>query len=160
MHKQQIQELSHGINDMLTLYLEVHNGIFSHSWWRNIPIPGLFKPIPFDRYELQISKVEEILRQIEGHIRALYKEALENEKVYLAGLHQYSIALLSAVNALHSVVVGLKLKAEGKPYDMRNYRADLAAYKMAEKGYHALGEGMNRKWRAYIAGGNPSAGAA
>jgi len=27
-------------------------------------IPGLFKPIPFDKYEIQTSKAEHILREI------------------------------------------------------------------------------------------------
>jgi hypothetical protein len=149
MHREQIEELTHGVNTLLTLYLEVHDGIFAHSWWRSIPIPGLFKSIPFDRYEVQISKVEQILREIEGHVRDLYEKAVLGEKTYLAVLHQYTVALLKTVIALNPIVAGLKRKTDGKPYAMSAYNADLAAYKNAEKGYHALGEEMNRKWRAY-----------
>ena len=149
MHRDQIEELAHGVNNMLTLYLEVHNGIFAQSWWRSLPIPGLFKPIPFERYEIQVAKVESILREIEGHIRALYGQAATNEKALLAALHQYTVALLKTVIALYPIVVGLKGKTDRKPYDMATYKTDLAAYQAAEKGYHALGEEMNRRWRSY-----------
>lgn len=152
MHREQISELAHGVNNMLTLYLEVHNGIFAQSWWRSIPIPGLFRSIPFDRYEIQISKVETILREIEGHVRNLYGQTANDEKAVLAALHQYTVALLKTVIALHPAVVGLKGKIVGKPYDMATYNANLVAYEAAEKGYHALGEEMNRKWRAYLSG--------
>ena len=64
--KQEIEKLTHGVNTMLTVYLEVHNGIFAQPWWRSIPIPGLFKSIPIDKYEIQISKVEQWLREMEG----------------------------------------------------------------------------------------------
>jgi hypothetical protein len=67
----------------------------------------------------------------------------------LAVLRQYTVALLTTVIALRPVVVGLKGKTDGKPYDMAKYGADLAAYQAAKKGYHALGEKMNCKWRAY-----------
>jgi len=149
LHREQISKLSHGVNNMLTLYLEVHDGIFASSWWRSIPIPGLFKRIPFDQYETQISNVEKILREIESHVRALYKEATGDEKTYLTVLRQYTAALLKTVIALNPVVAGLKRKTDGKPYDIATYYRDLAVYRTAESGYHALGEEMNRQWRAY-----------
>jgi hypothetical protein len=149
LHSEQISKLSHGVDSMLTLYLEVHDGIFAQSWWRSIPIPGLFKRIPFDQYETQISKVERILREIESCVRAFYNEAQSNEKTYLTVLHQYTAALLKAVIALNPIVAGLRGKKDGKPYDIATYHRDLAVYRTAESGYHALGEEMNRQWRAY-----------
>jgi hypothetical protein len=150
MQREQISELAHGVNNMLTLYLEVHNGIFAQSWWRSIPIPGLFKAIPFDRYHIQISKVESILREIERHARTLHGKAASNEKAVVAALHKYTVALLKTVIALRPVIVGLKGKIDRKPYDLAKYNADVDAYRVAEKGYHALGEEMNRKWRTYV----------
>jgi hypothetical protein len=149
VHRDQIEELTYAVNNVLTLYLEVHNGMFAHPWWRNIPVPGLFKAISYDRYEIQISKVEQILREVEGHIRALYQEARGDEKPYLMALYQYAVALLKTVSALTPIVVGLKGKTDGKPYDMSTYNADLAVYQASEKGYHALGGEMNRQWREY-----------
>jgi hypothetical protein len=149
VHREQISELTHGVNNMLALYVEVHDGIFAHPWWRSLPIPGLFRAIPVDKYEIQISAVEQILREIEGHVRTLYKVATLPEKTYLDALHEYIIALLKAVTALGRVVVRLKHKTDGKQYDLSAYSADVATYRNAEKGYHALGEAMNHKWHAY-----------
>jgi hypothetical protein len=145
LHSEQISKLSHGVDSMLTLYLEVHDGIFAQSWWRSIPIPGIFKRIPFDQYEIQISNVERILREIESCVT----EAKSNEKTYLSVLHQYTAALLKAVMALNAIVAGLGGKKDGEPYDIATYHRDLAVYRTAESGYHALGEEMNRQWRAY-----------
>jgi hypothetical protein len=149
LHSEQISKLSHGVNNVLTLYLEVHDGIFAQSWWRSIPIPGLFKRIPFDQYETQISKIERILREIESCVRAFYQEARSNEKTYLTVLHQYTDALLKAVIALNPIVAGLRGEKDGIPYDIATYQRDLAVYRTAESGYHALGEEMNRQWGAY-----------
>ena len=152
-HREEIEKLTHGVNTMLTLYLEVHNGIFAHPWWRGIPVPGLFKAIPFDKYEIQISKVEQFLREIEIRVRSLYEEATIDEKSYLAVLHQYSVALLKTVIALSRIVTGLKGKTDHKSYGMSSYNADLATYQAAEKGYHALGAELNHSWGAYRSAG-------
>jgi hypothetical protein len=149
--REEIEKLTHGVNAILTLYIEVHDGIFAQSWWRSIPIPGLFKSIPFDRYEIQISKVEQFLQEIEGNVRSLYGEATPNEEPYLAVLHQYTAALLNTVMALAAIVAKLKGKTERKPYDMSAYNADVDAYQIAIKGYQAAGGEMNRQWRAYRA---------
>ena len=157
MHRGQIEELTYGVNDMLTLYLEVHNGMFAHPWWRSIPIPGLFKWISYERYEIQIAKVEEVLRKIEGHVRDLHKVATPTEKAYLTALHRYTVALLKTVVALNPVVVGLKAKTDNKPYSMAEYKKNLATYQETEKGYHALGAEMNRQWREYLRSGKSAA---
>jgi hypothetical protein len=137
------------MSDLLKVYLQVHDGIFAHPWWHNIPIPGLFKSIPFDQYESQISMVEQTLRASERKIQNLLTEATSREKAYLAALHQYTVALLKAVIAIRPVVAGLKGKSDGKAYPWITYNADLAVYKDAEKGYQALGKAMNQQWQSY-----------
>lgn len=122
VHRKQIEDLTYGVNNMLTLYLEVHNGMFAHPWWRSIPIPSLFESTSFDRYEIQTSKVEEILKKIEGHARDLQKVGTAQEKAYLAVLHQYTVALLKTVITLSPVVAGLKAKTDNKPYSMSEYK--------------------------------------
>jgi hypothetical protein len=56
---------------------------------------------------------------------------------------------MNTVTAIRPIVRGLKEKTDNKRYDTSTYNADIAAYKEAERGYHALGEGMNRSWQAY-----------
>jgi len=46
MRRKQISELTHGVNNMLTLYLEVHDEIFAQSWWRSIPYSWTFQAHP------------------------------------------------------------------------------------------------------------------
>src|SRR5882724_7721728 len=118
VYREQIEELSYSVNNMLTLYLEVHNGMFAHHWWRSIPVPGLFKSIPFDRYEIQILKVEQVLSEMERNARSLYEKATLEEKTYLAAFHQYTSALLKTVTALCPIVVGLKAKTDNKPFSI------------------------------------------
>jgi hypothetical protein len=149
--RQDIEKLSRDVFAGLKLYVEVHDGIFAQPLWRSIPLPGLFKPIPFDKYETQISGVEQVLKERVAHARSLYEKAAPDEKAYSALLHRYAAALLKAVMALRPIVAGLKGKTERKPYDMSAYNAHLAAYRNSEKGYQALGKEMNREWRAFRA---------
>jgi hypothetical protein len=148
-HREEIEALTYGLNEGLTTYLEVHNGVFAHPWWRSIPIPGLFKAIPLDRYEIQIAGVEHWLREAEGRVRTIYDDTTPEEQRYLSVLHRYMIALLKTTVSIREIVARLKAKTENKPYTASSYYADIAAYKEAEKGYHAIGEEMNRSWRAY-----------
>ena len=145
----EIVNLTLGVDIALTLYLEVHDGMFAHPWWRRIPVPGLFKSIPFDEFDIQISRAEEMIRGAEARVRFIYEQATLSEKRHLAVLHQYTVALMNTVIAIRPIVRGLKEKTDNKRYDTSTYNADIAAYKEAEKGYHALGEGMNRSWQAY-----------
>jgi hypothetical protein len=147
--RDEIVKLTLGVDIALTLYLEVHDGMFAHPWWRSIPVPGLFKSIPFDKFDIQISKVEEMIRETEARVRSIYEQATLCEKRHLAVLHQYTVALMNTVTAIRPIVRGLKGETDNKRYNMSTYNADIAAYKEAEKGYHALGEGMNRSWQAY-----------
>jgi len=149
MHREEIEVLTHAVNNMLTLYLDVHNGMFTHPWWRSIPIPGLFKAIPYDQYEIQISSVEEMLSEVEQQVRSLRKSAQPFENEYLVTLHQYIDALLQTAAALNPIVSGLKAKADGRQYAWSTYSSDLSVYRTAETGYHLLGAEMNRKWHEY-----------
>jgi len=149
MQRQQVEELTYAVNNMLTLYVEVHDGIFTHPWWRSIPIPGLFKKIDFARYAIQISHIEKQLSEVEVHIAALYAVAMPNEKEFVGALHQYTKALIGAEAALAVVVRRMHGKTEGQPYSLSEYHRDVAIYKEAEKPYHALGADMNRIWLTY-----------
>ena len=154
MHREQISELSRSVSDLLTEYIQVRDGVFAIRWWRSIPIPGLFRPIPFDKFAIQISQVEHGLGEIERQLRDLYKKGTPDEQTYLDILHQYITALSMAVVALSKIVVGQKGKNEGKQYGLSTYNADCAAYKEAQNHYYVLGAEMNRRWRAYKSGSN------
>ena len=148
MHRAQIGELSFAVNDMLTRYVEVHNGIFANPWWTNLPIPGLFKAIDCPRYSLQITEVAKKLHKIREEAASLYTKAQPDERTYVAKLNEYIDALLGAVSALAIVVNNLKAKADGGAYSRSEYKHDVITYQMAERRYHALGEEMNNQWLA------------
>ena len=149
MRRAQIAGLSLAVNDMLKLYVEVHNGIFAQPWWRSVPIPGFFKAIDCRRYSVQIAEVEKNLRETTKHIAALCAEVGSTDENYVVTLQQYSEALCIAISALAIIVNRLKAKAEGQTYSMRDYKQDVAAYQNAERQYHALGAEMNNQWHTF-----------
>jgi hypothetical protein len=152
MHRGQISELRRTVNDLITEYLEVNDDVFATFWWRTI-LRNLF-PIPFDKLAIKISQVEYGLGEVRRQLLELYKEGTPDVKTYLALLDQYIAALSTTVVALDRIVVGLKGKTEGKPYDISAYNADCAAYKDARNRYHVVGGEVNRKWRAHKSGLN------
>jgi hypothetical protein len=138
--REQIEELGRRVNTILTLYVEIHDGVIARPWWRSIPVPGLFKAIPFVRYEIQSLKLQHVLREIEDEVRTQYEEATPDERRFLAALHQYSIELLKTITALIRVVVRLRAKSEGKPYDYSAFNTDWAAYNIPRRGIMSLGK--------------------
>lgn len=148
-HREKIRELALAVNDLLILYVEVHNGVLNQNWWRSIPLPGLFKPIDLDRYEIQISKAEEVLGDVYKHISELDTDVTLKDRAFVGLLHQYTAALIGAVAALATIVRRLHKKRDGQSYTLSEYYRDIALYKDAEKPYHALGADMNRMWQAF-----------
>jgi hypothetical protein len=89
MHREEIEQLTDLVNSLLTACIKVHDGIFARPWWHNIPIPGIFKPTPFDQFEVQISKVKQLLDQIDHRVAEIYADSEPGEKSPLAVLHKY-----------------------------------------------------------------------
>jgi hypothetical protein len=116
MRRGEIEDLSRKVNALLGFYVQVHNGIYHRSWWR-----GLFKPIPFGTYEVDISAIEGELKHCERTAAALRDGATHFELQHLTILHEYVVALLEAVTLLRRIIVALKAKSDGQPYKLREY---------------------------------------
>ncbi len=145
MRRTEIEDLSRKVNALLKLYVQVHNGIYSRPWWH------IFKPIPFGTYEVDVSAIEAELKHCERMAVVLRDGAIRSELQHLTVLHEYVVALLKAVSLLRRIVIALKAKSDGKPYQLKEYNADCAAYQTAEKAYVLLGNGLNQSWKAFVA---------
>jgi hypothetical protein len=144
-----ISVISVVVNALLTSYIELHEAVFAHPLWQSIPIPGLFDAIDFNHHATQITEIERSLSEIRDRISTLCCDATLNEQDYLETAFQYVTTLLDAVTALAVIVTRLRRRADGETYTFSAYKDDVSAYERAEKAYHALGDEMNRKWRAY-----------
>jgi hypothetical protein len=140
--------LAHAVNDLLSLYISVHNRIFDHPWWRSIPLPGLFKPIDCERADVEITNAHKHLLEAVRFISE--DDSTQPEEIkFVDALRSFANALLGAVSALSVVVRRLKEKSEGGSYSLSEYRTDVREYRKAEQAYHALGPHMNECWREY-----------
>jgi hypothetical protein len=146
MNRNEIEDLSRRVHRLLTLYVEVHNGIYRRQWWYS-----LFKPIPFGTYEAQIVSIEKALTDTDALATRLQQRTTRADFRYLATLHSYILALLNAVTLLRHIISSLRAKSDGKPYKLKDYNAHCAAHRKAEKAYVALGTKLNESWKAYVA---------
>src|SRR5687767_9120164 len=72
VYTERIREFTHAVHDLLTAYFEVHDGLFAQRWWRSIPIPGLYKRMPIERYQTQMGLIEQALGEIVGRVEIIY----------------------------------------------------------------------------------------
>ena len=123
------------VNGILSRYVAIHDEIFSFSWRKIIPIPGLFKAIEYPRHRDEL-----------GLLAAQLADVLDSpadECLPLVFGH-YVDALLRTVIALRDLCSRLADKAEGDSYPMAQYNSDVASYKALVNEYLQLGAVLNQ----------------
>lgn len=122
-------------------YVAIHDAIFKFSWRKALPIPGLFKAIDFGAHFRGLSRLTSELAAISS--------ALKAESGSPEVFHQYTTALLEAVQALREICGRLYEKSQGElsKYSMAEYNADVKKYEGLVRKYRALGVALNRHIR-------------
>ena len=142
-------------NALLIDYIAIHDEIFSGSTIRDqvrkvIPIPGLFKPIPFATLNTRLSDLRAQLLSIRSDLEAHFGDEEAHrwvgEPENLPGaLLTYQEALNDAMRQLEEMSGRLAAKANGDGgYGMRDYRHDVGAYQKSVSRYAHLGALLNR----------------
>ena len=121
-------------------YISVHNHIFKTSLRHIIPIPGIFKPINYQRHF-------ESLRFIEMELKRLLADVQESPYAaneFAVALHEYGVALLDAIVQLQKMCANLFQKADGTlEYSKADYKRELNEYQKLVVQYQHLGASVN-----------------
>jgi hypothetical protein len=141
-----LSSLSEAVDCELQAYVEVHDAIFTPSLSKVLPLPGIFRRIPFADHS-------ETLRQIVARLRAIATETerfeatnplAELAQPFLATFGAYVSALFTAAACLLAISDRLASKADRvRPYRWREYRRDVKNYDRAVLEYVALGNSLN-----------------
>lgn len=128
-------------NAILGEYVAIHDAIFRFSWFKALPIPGLFKATDFGAHFRDLSRLASELAAISS--------ALKAEPGSLEGSHQYVAALLEAVHALREICGRFYEKSQGdlSKYPMAEYNANLKVYEGLVNKCQELGVALNRHIR-------------
>ena len=128
-------------NAILDEYVSIHDAIFKFSWHKALPIPGLFKVTDFGAHFRDLDRVASKL--------AVISSALKAESGALEGSHQYTVALLEAVQALREICGRLYEKSQGElgKYPMAEYNANLKIYEGLMNKCQELGATLNQHLR-------------
>ena len=128
-------------NAILGEYVAIHDAIFRFSWFKALPIPGLFKATDFGAHFRDLSRLASEL--------AATSSALKAESGSLEGSHQYVAALLEAVQALREICGRFYEKSQGdlSKYPMAEYNANLKIYEGLVNKCQELGVALNRHIR-------------
>lgn len=125
-------------NAILRKYVAIHNAIFKFSWRKAIPIPGLFKATDFGAHYRNLGRLASEL--------ATLSLALKAEPGSLEGSHQYTAALLEAVQALQEICGQFYEKSQGDlgKYPMVEYNSNLKIYEGFMNKCQELGVALNQ----------------
>ena len=131
--------LATNVNDILRIYVLIHDQIFKGSVRRLIPIPGLFKAIPYCAHKNDLGSLRSELAaardSISDHILGLRGVATA-EGEFIGMLDEYSAALNDTICQLHGISSELCLKGRGEgDYPYRRYRADMGSYNESVERY-------------------------
>jgi hypothetical protein len=129
------------VRAILGKYIAIHDAIFKFSWRKALPIPGLFKAIDYGAHFRDLGRLASKLAAISS--------ALKAESGSLEVLHQYTAALLEAVQALREICGRFYEKSQGdvSKYPMAEYNANLKTYEGLMNKCQALGVALNRRIR-------------
>lgn len=125
-------------NAILREYVVIHDAIFKFSWRKTLPIPGIFKATDFGAHFRDLGRLASELAAISS--------ALKAESGSIEGSHQYTAAVLEAVQALREICGRLYEKSQGElsKYPMAEYNANLKTYEGLMNKCQELGAALNQ----------------
>jgi hypothetical protein len=128
-------------NAILGEYVAIHDAIFKFSWRKALPIPGLFKATDFGAHFRDLDRLASKLAAISATLKA--------ESGALEGSHQYTAAVLEAIQALREICRRFYEKSQGDltKYPMSEYNADLKSYEGLVNKCQELGVALNQRLR-------------
>tara|TARA_B100000508_G_scaffold140388_1_gene141226 strand:+ start:235 stop:711 length:477 start_codon:yes stop_codon:yes gene_type:complete len=145
--KQKIVDLTWKVHSLQTVYVAVHDDLFKFSLRKIIPIPGIFKPINFEKSEQKLGELIAALEKCKEEALDLEKEKLEQlEFLHMQLLVDFIHALNETLGLLLQVAGGLKKKAtgfKGSDYSLGDYNQDLASYEKSVTEYRRIGVALN-----------------
>jgi hypothetical protein len=131
------------VNDQLNCYIAAHDAVFKTSWRNVVPIPGIFRPIPFGELAKDLAEVCSSLAELRQ--RAASAKILPDESGARAAAESYLHHLLATAEQLKAICeknAGVAL-GTGR-YAMDDYNADVAEYQARVARYSAAGRGLNQ----------------
>ena len=129
-------------NAILGEYVAIHDAIFKFSWRKALSsIPRLFKATDFGTHVKDLDRLASELTETSA--------ALKTEPGALEGSHQYTAALLKAIQALRKICRRFHEQRQGNlsTYPMSEYDADLKSYEGLVKTSQELGIALNQRFR-------------
>lgn len=142
--------LARAANNVLREYITVHDAIFGGSLWKSIrralPIPGIFEPIPYTKYQETLLHLREELDRVQTEASdVLDRHTNETaESYFLQEFVEYCSLLGDSLAALQAICAGLAKKAEGAGGpSMREYKLSLNEYDRVRAAYVSAGARLN-----------------
>ena len=140
-------DLAEEVNDILSRYIVVHNALFKLSIRKLIPIPGLFKPIEFERHRADLTGMVAELREVDEAIDYLHPSVSRYSPIvlFLTHLREYSTALADTITLLSTICHSLHLKSErSSEFTWDDHKRAVNEYNSSVDHYKELGGQLNQ----------------
>lgn len=144
MHQNNISALMHRIHGERERFIEIHDKVFCASWWRTLPIPGVFQKIDFEKHYETLSRIQKNLLEVQSESAQLLGYTSEIERYYVATILEYVGALLGVVNQLSQVIAKLKANKYRWVDLWGTYRSEIHSYEHLRNTCSSIGAELNR----------------
>ena len=135
-----LKRLARQVKNVLSRYIEIHDALNNVTMRHWLPIPGVFKRIPFDVYAKDLSGLLAAIENLRFEIR----ENPKADTAFADVLEEYSQALQVAIEKLQRFCLNLAQQARGgTKYNFFKQKSDYGEYAKAVKRYVILGEKLN-----------------
>jgi len=131
------------VNDLIREYVSIEDELFKPSFRKVLPIPGIFRPVP---YSVHRERLEEMLSELESakkDIRSLKPDSDSQEGEFLITLRAYINAFKVGLSELFRICGRLQNRSEGKGYSREEYKQDAIELRKMEMEYFAIGKKLN-----------------
>ncbi|WP_409276379.1 hypothetical protein V1499_23110 (plasmid) [Neobacillus sp. SCS-31] len=132
------------MNSVLTEHIQIHDSIFDPPLRAKIPIPGIFRKIPFDELYQRAARNQDKLEGCLLGLKGLTGVDMDDDRAAVQKIREYGICFLASSSKLTEIAYELDLKAQRKnKLSLKEYSRLVDEYRQNEQHRLSKGDSMN-----------------
>ncbi|MBL3539924.1 hypothetical protein [Aminivibrio sp.] len=135
--------LAHRVNGLVKAYMAVQDDLFRPSLRKILRIPGIYKPVDYEKNGEILQGLLDELVGVKSAIRHDVPDSSPEEIRFLGALRGYVSLMTSAVEKLRLICDRLGERSRGAAYGKEDYRSDMTELRVIQKKHLEAGLKLN-----------------
>ncbi|MDK2959475.1 MAG: hypothetical protein PWP47_1519 [Synergistaceae bacterium] len=135
--------LAHRVNGLVKAYMAVQDDLFRPSLRKILRIPGIYKPVDYEKNGEILQGLLDELVGVKSAIRHDVPDSSPEEIRFLGALRGYVSLMTSAVEKLCFICDRLGERSRGAAYGKEDYRSDMTELRVIQKKHLEAGLKLN-----------------